>query len=200
MARVLVVCTGNVCRSPIAEGLIRAAFEARMIRDVPEVTSAGPMGWTGSSADPASIRAAREYGIDISGHVARRLDPDEVARATVIIGMAIEHVDAVVSEAPEVRSRVFTLKELVRLVEALPPVERRGRDPLSDGVEAAEELRRGGFAGNPHDLEIPDPLGMPFEAFRGVAGELDAWCSRLVDGIVGRPHEGAATGSAGASS
>ena len=198
MARVLVVCTGNVCRSPIAEGLIRAAFEARMIRDVPEVTSAGTMGWTGSSADPASIQAAREYGIDISGHVARRLDPDEVARATVIIGMAIEHVDAVVSEAPEVRSRVFTLKELVRLVEALPPVERRGRDPVSNGVEAAEELRRGGFAGNPHDLEIADPLGLPFEAFRGVAGELDAWCSRLVDGLVGRSHEGAATGSAGA--
>ena len=198
MARVLVVCTGNVCRSPIAEGLIRAAFEARMIRDVPEVTSAGTMGWTGSSADPASIQAAREYGIDISGHVARRLDPDEVARATVIIGMAIEHVDAVVSEAPEVRSRVFTLKELVRLVEALPPVERRGRDPVSNGVEEAEELRRGGFAGNPHDLEIADPLGMPFEAFRGVAGELDAWCSRLVDGLVGRSHEGAATGSAGA--
>jgi hypothetical protein len=69
---------------------------------------------------------------------------------------------------------------------------------VSNGVEAAEELRRGGFAGNPHDLEIADPLGMPFEAFRGVAGELDAWCSRLVDGLVGRSHEGAATGSAGA--
>jgi protein-tyrosine phosphatase len=200
MARVLVVCTGNVCRSPIAEGLLRAAFEARMLRDAPVVTSAGTMGWIGSSADPAAIRAAKEQGIDISSHVARRLDPDEVARATVIIGMADEHVDAVVSDAPEVRSRVFTLTELVRLVESLPPVERRGRDPVSKGVESAEVLRRGGFAGNPHDLEIPDPLGMPLEAFRGVARELDAWCSRLVDGLVGRPHEGAATGSVRASS
>jgi low molecular weight protein-tyrosine phosphatase len=199
MAGVLVVCTGNVCRSPIAEGLLRASFEARMKRDVPEVTSAGTRGWTGSGADPNSIRVAMEHGIDISGHLARRLDPEEVARSTVIIGMAIEHVDTVVYEVPEVRSRAFTLKELVRLVEALPPVEREGRDPVHDRVEAAEDLRRRGFAGNPHDLEIPDPLGMPFEAFRGVAGELDAWCSRLADALVGRTHQGAATGSAGAS-
>ena len=44
---VLVVCTGNVCRSPITEGLLRAAFAERLGPDVPEVASAGTMGWTG---------------------------------------------------------------------------------------------------------------------------------------------------------
>ena len=45
MARVLVVCTGNVCRSPIAEGLLRAAFAERLGDGAPEVSSAGTMGW-----------------------------------------------------------------------------------------------------------------------------------------------------------
>lgn len=187
MARVLVVCTGNVCRSPVAEAFLRAAFEDRMGSASPQVASAGTMGWTGSGADPHSIQAAAEHGIDISGHRARALDRADIASSSLILAMANEHVDAITSAAPSARSKTFTLKELVRLLEAIPPTEADASDPIVARVEAADELRRAGFAGDPHDEGIADPLGLPLEAFRLVADEIEAWCARLADVLVGSP-------------
>ena len=183
MARVLVVCTGNVCRSPIADGLLRAAFVERLGEGAPEVGSAGTMGWEGSGADPNSIAAAAERGVDISGHVARGLASAGLASADLVLAMGSEHAVAAIRDAPEAAPRTFTLKELVRLVEALPePVA--GED-LRARVEAADALRAEGFEGNPHDLEVADPLGMPLQSFQAVTWELEEWCGRLADGLVG---------------
>jgi protein-tyrosine phosphatase len=194
MARILVVCTGNVCRSPIAEGFLRAAFVERMGPDAPEVASAGTMGWTGSGADPSSIRAAAERGVDISGHRAREVSDEDVARADLVVAMAPEHARSFAGEADP---RTFTLKELVRLLEALPEIEDASLGRLSERVAEADRLRRGGFEGDPGEEEIADPLGMHLDVFRAVAAELDEWCSRLADGLVGRTHARTATGSSG---
>ena len=188
------VCTGNVCRSPIAEGLLRAAFAERMGTDAPEVASAGTMGWTGSGADPSSIRAAAERGVDISGHRAREVSDEDVARADLVVAMAPEHARAFAGEAG---SRTFTLKELVRLLEALPETEDASLGRLSERIAEADRLRRGGFEGDPWDEGIGDPLGMPLDRFRAVAAELDAWCSRLADGLVGPSQARTASGSTG---
>ena len=187
MARVLVVCTGNVCRSPLAEAFLRAAFEDRMGSASPQVASAGTMGWTGSGADPHSIQAAAEHGIDISGHRGRVLDRADIASSSLILTMANEHVDTITSAAPSARSKTFTLKELVRLLEAIPRTEVDAPDPIVARVEAADELRRAGFGGDPYDEGIADPLGRPLEAFRVVADEIEVWCSRLADVLVGSP-------------
>ncbi|HJS25543.1 MAG TPA: low molecular weight phosphatase family protein [Actinomycetota bacterium] len=183
MARVLVVCTGNVCRSPIAEGMLRAAFVERLGDEAPDVVSAGTMGWEGSGADPSSIAAAAERGVDISGHVARALSTVDVRSADLVLAMSSEHANAVVRGEPEAAPRTFTLKELVRLLEALP--DPTGQD-LRSRVGAAHAVRTEGFDGNPHDLDVADPLGMPLQSFRAVAWELEAWCGRLADGLVGR--------------
>jgi protein-tyrosine phosphatase len=183
MARVLVVCTGNVCRSPIAEGLLRAAFRERLGEAAPDVVSAGTMGWEGSGADAKSIAAAAERGVDISTHVARALAPLDLRSADLVLAMSSEHADAVRRSDPEAVAKTFTLKELVRLVEALP--EPAGED-LAARVAAADALRRDGFEGNAYDLDVADPLGMPLSSFRAVAWELDGWCDRLADGLVGR--------------
>lgn len=194
MASVLVVCTGNVCRSPIAEAFLRSAFEERLGSDAPDVASAGTMGWTGSGADPSSIRAAAERGVDLTSHRAREISDDEVARAALIVAMSPEHVRDLDREA---RSRAFTLKELVRLLESLPEPHAPGVTGLSARVADADRLRRDGFEGDPSDEAIVDPLGMPLDGFRAVARELDAWCSRLADALVGRAPARTATGSAG---
>ena len=190
MASILVVCTGNVCRSPIAEGMLRAALESRLGPDAPAVSSAGTMGWSGSGADPNSIEAAAERGVDISEHRARALTPADVGSATLILGMSGEHAGAVVAQEPDAAPRTFTVKELVRLLEALPPAS--GGD-LATRVSAADGLRASGFAGNPNDDDVADPLGMPLDTFRAVAWELDGWCSRLVDGLLGRAEAAVAT-------
>lgn len=185
MASVLVVCTGNVCRSPLAEGFLREALHARS--EPLAVTSAGTMGWDGSRADPLSVQAGAERGIDISGHIARVITPEDLRDAALVIGMAPEHVEIVTQQVPVAAGKSFTLKELVRILEALPaPGPGEPEAVLMARVSQADALRRSGFEGDPHDEDIADPLGMPLEAFRAVAWELDEWCSRLANGLLGR--------------
>jgi protein-tyrosine phosphatase len=195
VASILVVCTGNVCRSPIAEGLLRAALRARLGDDAPSVASAGTAGWEGSPADPFSVVAASEHGADISAHRARRLLLGHLEEASLVLAMAGEHRDQVARKLPAVADRTFALKELVRLLEALPPAA--AADPgtvLEDRVAQAAALRRGGFEGDRRDEDVLDPLGMPEEAFFAVATELDEWCSRLVDALFGRVGARSAAG------
>lgn len=187
MGGVLVVCTGNVCRSPIAEGVLRSLFEDRFGDAAPSVSSSGTGGWVGSRADPSSVAVAHELGIDISAHRARRLEARDVGDATLVVAMAIEHREAVADLGPGAAAKTFTLKELVRLVESLPDRPAPG-DPgvvLAHRVGEAHASRLGG-GGRTSDEDVADPLGMPLEAFRAVAWDLAEWCRRLTDGLFGR--------------
>jgi low molecular weight protein-tyrosine phosphatase len=185
VAHVLVICTGNICRSPMAEGFLRSAFEHRLGAAAPTVDSAGTLGWEGSPAQAESIVAAREREVDIESHVARRVTPALIERADLVLTMAGEHRDEVVGAVPEATGRAFTLKELVRLVQALPPPAATSSDSLAARVAEADSLRRGGFPGNPRDEDIADPLGQPQDTYRAVAWELDDWIHRLADGLFG---------------
>ena len=66
-----------------------------------------------------------------------------------------------------------------------PPPPGAGPDGLEARVREADAARAGGFAGNPHDEDVADPLGMPLESYRAVAWELDESVARLVDGLFG---------------
>ena len=182
MTSILVVCTGNICRSPIAEGFLRAALQRRMGAEAPTVSSAGTAGWDGSAAMPESVQAARERGVEIGTHVARRLEGGHLAEAGLIVTMSTEHRDAIVAWAPEAADRTFTLKELVRLLESMAPV---GGADLGTRIAAAADRRRDGFTGNPLDDDVVDPLGMPLDSYRAIAWELEEWTERLAEGLAG---------------
>jgi protein-tyrosine phosphatase len=186
MTSILVVCTGNVCRSPIAEGLLRDALVERFGERAPHVSSAGTSGWEGEGAMKESVAAAAERGTDISDHVARMVTGTMVEHATLVVTMATEHRDALSRFSPDTAHKTFTLKELVRVLEKLEPAA-DSPDPvsLSDRVADADVFRRAGFKGNPHDQDVVDPLGMPMESYRAIAWELDGWVKRLVDGLYG---------------
>jgi protein-tyrosine phosphatase len=176
MTSILVVCTGNVCRSPMAEGFLRKALQEALGDAAPVVSSAGTAGWEGSEAMPEAVAAAAELDVDIAGHRARALRPGMAETSDLVVCMTTEHRDALVRSTPSVAGRTFTLKELVRLLEALPE---GSPDQASDRVEAADELRRTGRRTD-FEEDVADPLGLPLDGYRAIAAELDDRCSRLV--------------------
>jgi low molecular weight protein-tyrosine phosphatase len=179
MTAVIVVCTGNVCRSPIAEGLLRRATKRRPVDAPVTVSSAGTAGWEGSPATPDAVEAAAERGVDISGHVAARLRPGMAADADLVLCMAGEHRDLIVRDEPEAAGRTFTLKELVRLLEGGARAA-----PTPAARIAAAARARAGDPGTPRpDEDIADPLGLPLDGYRAIASELDASIERLVPAL-----------------
>ena len=91
--RVLFVCLGNICRSPLAQGLFRAAVEARGLGDRFTIDSAGTGNWhTGEPPDPRAIAVAEKNGIDISDQRARPVDREDFHRFDLILGMDHENV------------------------------------------------------------------------------------------------------------
>lgn len=192
MASILLVCTGNICRSPMAEGFLRAAIERRLGESSPQVSSAGVYGRRGSRALPETIAAAAERDVDLSEHIVRALLDDDIEKADLVVGMAAEHRDWITRELPSASPKTFTLKQLVRLLEALPDSHAADASPaerLSRRVAEADRLRRNGFEGNPYDDDVVDPLGLSFEAFEAVALDIDEWSERLATALFGAALE-----------
>ncbi len=103
--RIVFVCTGNTCRSPLAEGLFKAKLEKLNITDI-EVTSAGLAAFPNDEVSPNSVNAAKKYGVDISAHRARPLSPYMLDEA-VFFCMSASHVNALLPYVGE--DRVFLL-------------------------------------------------------------------------------------------
>ena len=90
MTHVLFVCTGNICRSPLAEALCRRELEHRGMSDI-TVSSAGTGAWDGAPASEGAYLVALEHELDLSGHRARLLTRNVVESADLILTMARHH-------------------------------------------------------------------------------------------------------------
>lgn len=88
----LFVCTGNTCRSPLAEAIARHVAAARGLADV-TVGSAGTSAWPDAPASDGSLLVALEHGLDIGDHRARQLSPELVREADVILAMGPHHLE-----------------------------------------------------------------------------------------------------------
>jgi protein-tyrosine phosphatase len=108
--RVLMVCTGNTCRSPLAEGILEALLPADL-RGRVLVGSAGTVGAGGAPAMSFAREVALTQGIDISGHRSSELTRAGIDGSDLILAMAREHEDAVFALAPGARPRTFLLSE-----------------------------------------------------------------------------------------
>ena len=173
--RVLVVCTANQCRSPLAAATLARRMAAAQVRG--ETVSAGTNVTGVSPATPEAVNAARELWFDLEDHKSRPLDAPTVESADLILGMTRAHArEAVVIESAAYW-RTFTLKELVRRGEASP----RRAGSLSDWLwELASERSPEELLGTSPADDVADPIGRPLSVFRRTLTELDDLADRLV--------------------
>jgi protein-tyrosine phosphatase len=91
--RITVVCSGNICRSPMGEVILRSMFQDAGLGDVVTVTSGGMGGWhAGDGADPRTVAVLRTHGYDGSAHVARQVRRDWFDRNDLILAADSGHV------------------------------------------------------------------------------------------------------------
>lgn len=129
MSKVVFVCTGNTCRSPMAEALLRCMLEERGLEDRIIVTSAGIYAFEGDEASPLAIDVMeKEYGIDLTRHRARVLYDQEIGEASLILVMTRHHKEMIADIYPEALNKVHLLKEYAGLTEGTDVIDPYGHD------------------------------------------------------------------------
>lgn len=146
---VLFVCSGNSCRSPMAEGLLKKKLYTKYGTKL-EVHSAGTLGINGNPATLHAITAAREKGVDISNHVSKGVNQENISRADIIFALADHHQEFLDRYFPEYKENVFLLKAF----------NRRGRKA--------------------RNLSIKDPIGESLTTYRRVINQIDEELERIL--------------------
>jgi protein arginine phosphatase len=171
---ILFVCTGNVCRSPMAEGFLRREAADRGLGIV--VRSTGTHAWNGRAATIDGRRVMADHGVPIDDHRTLELDRELVDWADLIFGMSVEHVRGTVRAYPDAAAKTFTLKGFLELLPTLPPYEDTG-----SWLRQAAEARERAVA--PVNEDIDDPMGEREAAYRRVAAEIRQLVEQLAAGL-----------------
>jgi protein-tyrosine phosphatase len=161
----LFVCTGNVCRSPMAELLARAWADPRA--DL-ALSSAGLGALVGSGIDRSSASVLGQLGIDPTRHRARQFRPELAAGADLVLTAETGQRDVVIAEVPSAYRRTFTMKEFARLA-------RQATATVPREVVAELAWRRGDEGPVPdHADDVADPFRAPISEARAAAQEIAA--------------------------
>ncbi len=108
---IVIVCTGNTCRSPMGEALLRDILDRRFGReDVARVLSAGVAAQRGHGASPQSVEVMGRRGLDLTGHCSQPLDDPLMSMADLVLTLTRQHRDAILAAWPNRKGRVFTLR------------------------------------------------------------------------------------------
>ncbi len=114
MKRVLFVCSGNTCRSPMAQGIFAhmiAHYQGDDLADEYEVWSAGLFAADGMPAAQAAVDTMLQYEVDLSGHRSRKIDQDMINNADVVLVMTREHCLYMMEMFAESKGKIFLLSD-----------------------------------------------------------------------------------------
>jgi protein-tyrosine-phosphatase len=162
--KVLIVCTGNLCRSPMASAVLQRVLSERGCAGI-EVASAGTWADSGHHATSEACAVVADRGMDLTPHRSRPLDRDELRTADLVIAMTSVHLREIESLDSESARKTLLLKELAELSFDEPPSE----DPRRrlERVLAAKrpEWRRA--------LDLDDPMGLPRASYERCLEEIE---------------------------
>jgi protein-tyrosine phosphatase len=177
---VLVVCTGNICRSPLGEQLLAARLDDRFV-----VTSAGTYAETGSPMESTSAEMSRRYGGSPENHVAQDLTRALLDEADLVLTASRDHRSAVVSMMPSASRKAFTLRQFARLVDHA--TAEGSPDEVADpaALVALAAMSRGEVPrpDDPRDDDVEDPYGRSLETHERVAAQIDDAVTRITSGF-----------------
>ncbi|GAW93822.1 low molecular weight protein arginine phosphatase [Calderihabitans maritimus] len=153
MRKLLFICTGNTCRSSLAEVIARRILEERGKEKEVLVSSAGLAAIPGMPASPQAIEVAEQEGLDLKGHQARNATPEGLKEADLILTMTEQHKQMICELVPRIDDKVYTLKEYA--------------------ADTREEIEN-----NP---DIADPFGESVEVYQECYEELKRYVTRAMD-------------------
>lgn len=174
---VVVICSGNRFRSPLAEALLREKTEGLPVR----VRSFGTLDLPSGHALSEALELAPGYGLNLTAHRSHPLAGADLSGADLVIGFEQAHVAMAVVGAKAPRERTFLITDLVAALDQTEPPDET--DPVERARADVRQADGARSTGRPE--EVADPLGGPAAGYRKVADEVYRLTSRVAERLFG---------------